>query len=533
MLSFLPSLDRLKQLLPEDAVTSVALLAVVCGAGAALYSVTHPSPAARQKLYRPSSTLPVLGNTLDMLVHNEHIYDWIKENCEKAGGRTWCLTFIGRPPIYVVHTPETIEDVEKTHFSNFEKGERQVFVLGDMLGRGIFLADGESWASQRKVASRLFTHRALRDSMTSTVREHTLDLLPLLSRSANDQKPLDLFWLISRFTMETFAELAFGFKIDSEADGEHPFQTAFDAVQIASLKRQLYPNWLVHIRRYFGIGYEGELARSLRTIDESFMEIIHQCLSEHAGDKATDKVSPPTNGGKNNLIRLYLEHAVSDSEAEVDPKTLRDFAIGFLMAGRDTTALALSWFFYCITQHPEVERVIVEEMKGKCPHLFDGEEFATPSMEEVQQLVYLEAAIKETLRLYPSLAQNARTAACDTVLSDGVLIPKDAYVLLPTYTLGRLESSWGPDALEFKPERWIDPTTGKLISVSSFKYNVFHAGPRTCLGMNLALVESKIVAASILSRFRISLEPGVTVTYRRSISFMMRDPFMVKVELRA
>lgn len=184
------------------------------------------------------------------------------------------------------------------------------------------------------------------------------------------------------------------------------------------------------------------------------MGIIKQSLQDRTKkDQVGENVAPATNGGKNNLVKLFLDHAVHDSEtdrSEVDLKTLRDFVIGFFMAGRDTTAESLSWFFYCISRHPEAEQAIIQEMKEKCPRLFENsDEFTCPSMEEVQQLWYLEAAIKETLRLYPSLPQNTRKVACDTMLSDGVLVPEGGYILLATYALGRLESVWGPDAKEF------------------------------------------------------------------------------------
>lgn len=161
MLVFLLTLDRLRQLLSEGAATSMVLLSLGLGAGAVVYMATRPHPSdTRQDIYRPSSTLPVLDNTLDTLKHNEDVYDWLLEHCEKAGGRTWRLKFAGRPTMYVVYTPETNEDVEKTHFANFVKGERLWFVLADMLGSGIFMVDGEAWAAQRKAASLLTAHFA-------------------------------------------------------------------------------------------------------------------------------------------------------------------------------------------------------------------------------------------------------------------------------------------------------------------------------------------------------------------------------------
>ncbi|RLN97966.1 hypothetical protein BBJ28_00024804, partial [Nothophytophthora sp. Chile5] len=86
------------------------------------------------------------------------------------------------------------------------------------------------------------------------------------------------------------------------------------------------------------------------------------------------------------------------------------------------------------------------------------------------------------------------------------------------------------DCEAYKPERFLDPETGKLVQMSPFKFNAFHTGPRICLGMNLVMLEMKIVVAGLLSRFHVAVEPDQEVTYVRSISLPMNNPFMVHVE---
>lgn len=367
--------------------------------------------------------------------------------------------------------------------------------------------------------------------MTLTLRKHTLELISQLSNATQAKEPLDLFRLMNRFTMEAFAELAFGCEMRSKTiNGERRFQAAFDTVQIAGFSRVLYPDWLVRVRRYFGIGREGEFVQGLKIVNNTIMDIIKQALVQRT--QSLSRESTSFGCERNNLITLYLDNIVSDDETNPDSFDivgLRDFVVNFFIAGRDTTAQTLSWFFYCISQNPHVEHAIIAELKAKCPTLFASE----GSLDiDVHQLIYLEAAIKETLRLYPPVPVNSRSAVRDTVLSDGTLIPAGADVLFSSYALGRMTKVWGSDALEFKPERWINQITGKLIAMSSFKFNAFLAGPRMCLGMNLALLETKIVAAAILSRFRVCVVHGQNVTYQMSATLMMRDPFMVTMQAR-
>ncbi|EEY61903.1 uncharacterized protein PITG_13866 [Phytophthora infestans T30-4] len=96
--------------------------------------------------------------------------------------------------------------------------------------------------------------------------------------------------------------------------------------------------------------------------------------------------------------------------------------------------------------------------------------------------------------------------------------------------MGRMPQVWGPDAKEFKPERWIDASTGKLVGVPSFKYPLFNAGPRTCLGTKLVMMELKITAASVLSKYHLTVGPGQTITYRIGLSLAMKNGLKIKVE---
>ncbi|GMF24440.1 unnamed protein product [Phytophthora lilii] len=150
-------------------------------------------------------------------------------------------------------------------------------------------------------------------------------------------------------------------------------------------------------------------------------------------------------------------------------------------------------------------------------------------MQEVSQLVYLEAALKETLRLHPSAPMLLRSAVADTTLSDGTFVPKNSWIILAPYVTGRLTSVWGADAKEFKPERWIDPTTGKLIHVSAYKFPSFNSGLRMCLGMNLAMLEMKLVAGRVLSKFHVAVQNPEKVTYDLSLTLPVRGSLDVKI----
>lgn len=486
-------------------------------------------PHAKRALVLPS-TLPLLGNTVDLVKNGLRFHDWVFEQCVVAQGRPWVMTALGRPDVIVVSTPQAYEDVAKTQFDNFIKGEYVFDVLQDVFGAGIFTLDGAAWARHRKLASGLFTMRQLRESMASTIAKHSQSLCRVLQSASEAQEAIDLNKVLTQFTTEAFCELAFGLEMDYlTSNREHPLQQALDGATRAVTFRLFAPVWLWKLQRALGLGLEGQLRKHLNTLDGIVLELITHSIEHHAQCDST------TGNTRTDLISLFLSQAAKDKAAgdgteELDdmltPESLKNMAMQFLLAGRETTAQTLGWFFLLLSQHPEVEAKLRKELSQQ-PTTSNGSDEIP--MAGLHQCVYLEAALKETVRLYPSAPITARDAAEDTTLSDGTFIPKGVRVGLPGYAMARLPSIWGPDAAQFSPERWIDAATGKLVKVSTYKFVSFHAGPRTCIGMNLAMLEMKIAIAYILRSFKVEVVPGQKISYDMSITLPMKGPLMVRL----
>lgn len=150
--------------------------------------------------------------------------------------------------------------------------------------------------------------------------------------------------------------------------------------------------------------------------------------------------------------------------------------------------------------------------------------------------MYLEAALRESLRLNPVIPLIAKEANRDTMLCDGTVVKKGTRLYIPSLALGRMTRVWGADAAEYKPERWLatDETTGthRLCSVSAFQFPAFHSGPRICLGMRFAMVEVKVVMAFVLSKFalRTTRDPREH-SYDIASSLALKHPLTVAVTL--
>ncbi|KAK1945923.1 Cytochrome P450 86B1 [Phytophthora citrophthora] len=498
----------------------------------ALLAKVHYEPtdedSTKPKIHRPDSTLPLLENTLDFIraARDGDIHDRTAEVCNQFDGEPILFRSIGMPDQLVVASPEAFEEVLKIQFSNFPKGSYMCGNLEDLLGKGIFAADGGQWVHQRKTASNLFTMRSLRDSMTATIQRHAVVLYSILQQASDSGDTLDLFKLLNRFTFEAFAEIGFGVHMGCLAsEDDHPFQKAFDHAQRALLLRFVRPSWFWKVQRWLNVGVEGKLKQDIEVINATVLDIVEKALS-----KRNDTSSDEHSQGKD-IVSLFLDSLDDSPNADTqqfDPMYLRDIVVNFLIAGRDTTAQTLSWFFLNLTKNPQVETAIRNEIVEKLSN--EGDDVvANATMKDVSQLTYLEAALKETLRLHPPVPMSPKFVMEDTTLADGTSVKGNSMIVLATYAMARMQNVWGEDAAEFKPERWIDATSGKLINVSPFKFASFNAGPRLCLGMNLAMLEMKLVVAGLLKEFHVEVQDPEEVTYDISLTLPVKGALNARI----
>ncbi|KAG6614151.1 Cytochrome P450 [Phytophthora cinnamomi] len=521
----------------------VALPAAAAAAALVYLLVPDERQRAIRRLPAPASTLPVLGNTLDLMsLELPRLHDWIAEQCKAFGGRTWRLQVLGAPPLVVVSSVEAFEDVLKTQFEVFDKGERMNAIFRDMVGGGIAAVDGPQWLAQRKMLSRLFTMRAFRETISQCVHDYTLVLGRLLGDAARTGAPVDLADVMQRFAFDVFTDIAFGLQGNALEGGEHTeFMEAMARIMHNLELRFHSPDWLWKLKRALKLGSEKELAQEVAILDKMVFTIINKNMERKFNpDAAAAEWPPRPQRSTKDVVSLFLDAhdeqktSGEDAATPLDASFLRDVAVVVLLAGKDTTALSMSWLIIMLNRNPKVETKLRQELREKLPRLFSDPSFV-PTMDDVEGLVYLEAVLRESLRLNPVVPLNAKEANRDTTLVDGTFVKKGTRVYIPSYTLGRMKSVWGRDASKFKPERWLmqDPWTGELTirPVSAFQFVSFHAGPRTCLGMRFAMLEMKTVMAYMLSKYHFTTrENPKSYTYDVSSLLQIKGPLICKVQ---
>jgi len=410
--------------------------------------------------------------------------------------------------LLVVFTPENVEYVLKKNFDNYVKGETFNQILAEFLGGGIFNSDGQAWRTQRKITSHMFSHRSLRDKMATNMRLHTLKAVTFLDGCLG--KELDVQQLFFRLTFDSICDIAFGVdtdtilnpKLGNDENGVPTgFQLAadFDRTTMISARRFLTPWW--KITRFLDVGLEGELRQCIERMNRFVYSIV-------------DAQQAPGAEAKGDLLSLFRA-----KEPDADRTYLRNVALNVLLAGRDTTGWTLTILFYLLTQHPRVEQKILEELD----EVLGDEE---PTMELLAKTDYMKAAICETLRLYPPVPSNIKFAIEKDVLPDGTPVPAGCGVMFSPYIQGRQNTVWGEDAGEFRPERFLGE------KFSDFKFISFHAGLRTCIGKDMAILETRIATAMLLRRYKFKLSPGHKFEMPLSATFSFTHGMKMTVQRR-
>ncbi|XP_071702030.1 cytochrome P450 86A22-like [Rutidosis leptorrhynchoides] len=476
---------------------------------------------------------PVLGSLPGLIQNANRMHDWIADNLQTCGGTyQTCISaipFLARKQGLVTVTcdPKNLEHILKAKFDNYPKGPNWQAVFHDLLGEGIFNSDGDTWLFQRKTAALEFTTRTLRQAMARWVsRAIKLRFVPILNTAQLEGKPVDLQDLLLRLTFDNICGLAFGKDPQTLSPGlpENGFASAFDRATEATLQRFILPESIWKMKKWLGLGMEVELSQSLEHVDKYLTAVIKTRKLE---------LLNKTDGGPphDDLLTRFMKKKECYSD-----KFLQHVALNFILAGRDTSSVALSWFFYLVIKNPNVELKILTEL---CTVLSESRGIDTCKwledplvFEEVDKLTYLKAALSETLRLFPSVPEDSKHVVADDVLPDGTFVPAGSSITYSIYSTGRMKFIWGDDVVEFRPERWLSDDGKKFEVKDQFRFVSFNAGPRICLGKDLAYLQMKSIVAAVLLRHRLTVVTGHRVEQKMSLTLFMKYGLLVDLHSR-
>nr|QLI62180.1 cytochrome P450 31 [Streltzoviella insularis] len=429
---------------------------------------------------------PLFGNALDLMFASPRELFIILRQYAKDYGDKFVLRIFSKR-IIQINGPKEIEIV-LSHSRNITKSKHYVF-LRPWLGTGLLVTTGSKWHTRRKILTPTFHFNILKNFAT-VMEEKSRHMVELLKAKYNDTE-VDLMPFISDFTLYIICETAMGTQLDfDKSEAAVTYKNAVLDMGGYVLNRTTKV-WLQNEFIFKKLNIGRQFATCLNKI-HSFVDnvIMERKKNSNQSNKndVTKALDEEVIGGKRRLalLDLLLE---AESKGEINLEGIREEVNTFMFAGLDTTATAMTFGLMLLADHEDVQERIYEE----CQEIF-GDSDRTPSMTDLAQMKYLEAVIKETLRLYPSAPFIARRITEDFMMGD-VLVPKGTEVGIHIYDLHHRADLY-PDPEVFKPERFLN---GELRHPYAFV--PFSAGPRNCLGQRFAMQEMKCILSEICRNF--------------------------------
>ncbi|KAK0186724.1 cytochrome P450 [Armillaria mellea] len=392
--------------------------------------------------------------------------------------------------------PEHIKAVLAMQFRNFEKGSIVFNATKALLGVGVFSTDGEMWKFHRTMTRPFFNKERI--SNFDNFERHAVSTITQIKARLREGYPVDFQDVVARFTLDSATEFLFGKDVDSISAGlpypagsplgdnlpfvNHPSNAlvkAFAEVQVQTMIRvKSGASW--PLREIFQ-----DKVKPLRKILDDFIQPL---LSEGYERKAKGVKSV---GSDMTLLDRLVEEAD-------DPRIVQDELINILVAGRDLTASLLTMAVYMMCEHPDMVTRLRSEILGKVGN-------RRPTYEDIHDMKYLQAFLNETLWLYATVPENGRVSVVSTTLPNKGCPPyyvtRDTLLTYSVFLMHRRTDLWGPDALEFDPDRFLNSRLQKYLTPNPYIFLPFNAGPRICLGQQFAYNEASYYLIRLLQNF--------------------------------
>ncbi|KAK4249692.1 cytochrome P450 [Corynascus novoguineensis] len=499
-----------------------------------------------EPLRNPPDTLPLVGNGLKFLQSRWELFSWFDKCQRQFGYETVALRVPTLPPGVLIHDPRNLDFVFKNE-GLFTKGDFVKQRSWALFGNGIINADGDFWKLQRKAGSAFLNTANLRVLTEVALPQYLSETVEYLQQNV-DKGTVDLQHVFHEITTKLMGKMAYN--MEMHADDE--FSKCFDYASGATAERFQNPLW-----RITELFTGSKLRKSIRVIKDFGRRIVTSAVHDRNEQKSKREPDGPSDESSKldqisgSLIQSLLE-AIGNEE------TVADAALTYLSAGRDTTGQALTWTLYLLLQHPSAVARIRQEVQDLLQsqqqlHPQDSPSHPTttkpPTTKETTKpfplgidptlltpaaLPYTTAVFHEALRLFPPIPFEIRQTQADTTLPDGTFLPRYSVLVWCLWAMQRSRLTWGADADEFRPERFLVPASreegegkggqegeeeqeeGKgmktpravrfALGKTSAEFPVFYGGARACLGRKMAEAIAVQVIPTVLVATGVRLE---------------------------
>ncbi|RAW45297.1 cytochrome P450 [Halorubrum sp. 48-1-W] len=419
---------------------------------------------------------------------------------------------LGPRETYLLTNPDDIERVLVAEAERYRKPRFGDDAMGRLLGEGLLLSEGETWRRQRTLANPSFHSRRI-GALAGTMVEHTESQLA----EWEPDEVVDVQLEIARLTVRIIVSAMFGANVTEEEvrtvqEKLEPLGARFEP----DPRRFLIPNW-VPTRE------NREFAAAVDTLESVIDGIVDRRRGterdptvDPAGSEGVAVGGPPGDADVDVPMDLLSVLLRARDRGEQTDENLRDEMVTMLLAGHDTTALALTYTFYLLSKHPTARERVEREAEAATA---DG----PPDAADARDMTYTDRVLSESMRLYPPVYTLFREPKLDVKI-DGYRIPEGSALMCSQWVVHR-SSRWYDDPDSFDPDRWKPERRSRR---PRFAYFPFGGGPRHCIGKAFSLLEAKLILACVCSRYELEYE-GPDLSLRGSLTMHPDHPVPMRI----
>ncbi|MCC6625081.1 MAG: cytochrome P450 [Deltaproteobacteria bacterium] len=407
---------------------------------------------------------------------------------------------VGRRPLYLVSDPELARELLFERHRALSKDTQGMRLLGRIVGRGLLTSDGDLWRRQRRIAQPAFHKQRLAgfaQTMTAVADEVAARWESLAARG----EPVDLYHEMMVATLSIVSRTLLGTDLGRDA-GE--VARALEFLLLDTRHRMSRP-WSLPMR--VPTPANRRFAREVAVIDGLLARVIDERVSGRArGD---------------DLLQMLVDAVDEETGERMDARQLRDEVVTMFIAGHETTAGALTWTFEALARHPAARQRLDAELDATL-----GDR--APTLEDLPRLPWLSQVLDESLRLRPPAWVFARWTA-EPVALGGHAVPAGVTILTSPWTIHRNPRYWS-DPEAFDPERFAPE---RAATHHALQLVPFGAATRLCIGRGFALMEARLVLATLARRFRWEMVSERPLTPLPAITLRPREAALARLTLRA
>ena len=405
--------------------------------------------------------------------------------------------------IMMISNPDMVREVLITKAKNFPKARRDTKLLTRTLGKGLVTTNGDEHKRQRRLAQPAFHHRRIA-SYADTISEYTDVVADELAAG----QTFNMAEMMEKLTMYIVSKTLFDVDMEEMVSRASEIGHAIDELQTLADKEL---DKLINLPLWVPTPDNIRNRRARRVLDSTITNIMQERRTVGEDGQVLDT---------GDLLSMLMLAEDEDGNLMSDLE-VRDQLLTLFMAGHETTSNALLWTWYLLSQHPEVEAKLHEEIDS----VLEGR---LPTMQDLKSLPYTEMVIKESMRQLPPVWMlNARQAVETTAVGD-YEVPKGTMIFIPPYVIQNLEENFADpeifDPLRFHPDR--------AEEIHKFGWIPFGAGGRVCIGNSFAMMEAQLILATFAQRFKFELDPAESVRLQARITLTNRNGLKMKAVAR-